>query len=215
MIYPHHRHETPGQRVPVVSVIEPPEPFVTVQDVKDYQIIEHSQWDGTRIPLALNAAMAMIDGPRGWLGRALNPQTLELATRAYSRHGWLRCSAPLAVDLPCPPVIEIISVEYDLDGSTTTIDPSAYRLQRGAALFPNGIPSHDELRVRSRNGYLPVGSSSPQEEAKEIVTARMAALLLAGDFLRNTEASVPQRPGIMENPAVENLLAHLKISVIA
>jgi hypothetical protein len=215
VIYPSHRQSTPGQRVPVVSVIEPPAPFVTVQDVKDYQIIEHSQWDSTRIPLALNAAMAMIDGPRGWLGRALNPQTLELATQAYSRHGWLHCVAPMAIDLPCPPVIELVSVEYDKDGDTTTLDASAYRLERGAVRFLSGVPAHDELRIRYRAGYLPVGSSSPQEDPKEIVTARMAALLLAGDFLRNTEASVPQRPGIMENPAVENLLAHLKISVIA
>jgi hypothetical protein len=210
--HPFHSRDTPGQRVPVVSVIEPPEPFVTVQDVKDYQIIEHNQWDTTRIPLALNAAMAMIDGPRGWLGRALNPQTLELATQAYAHRG---CDRGLAIDLPCPPLIELVSVEYDKDGWTTTLDPSAYRPQRGACQFISSIPSHDELRIRYRAGYLPVGSFSPQEEAKEIVTARMAALLLAGDFLRNTEASVPQRPGIMENPAVENLLAHLKISVIA
>jgi hypothetical protein len=213
--YPRYGHSTPGQRVPVVSVIEPPAPFVTIQDVKDYQIVEHDLWDTTRIPLALNAAMAMIDGPRGWLGRALNPQTLELATRAYSRHGWIGCEGGLAVDLPCPPVIELVSVEYDKDGDTTTLDPSVYRLTRGACRFINSIPSHDELRIRYRAGYLPVGSFSPQEDAKEIVTARMAVLLLAGDFLRNTEASVPQRPGIMENPAVENLLAHLRINVIA
>jgi hypothetical protein len=214
VIYNHHshRHGSPGQRVPTVSVIEPPEPFVTVQDVKDYQIIEHSQWDTTRIPLALNAAMAMIDGPRGWLGRALNPQTLELATRSYAHRG---CDRGLAIDLPCPPVIALVSVKYDKDGTTTTIDPSGYLLVRGAAQFVTSVPAHDELRIRYRAGYLPVGSFSPQEEAKEIVTARMAALLLAGDFLRNTEASVPQRPGIMENPAVENLLAYLKISVIA
>lgn len=213
MIYGHFHHKyTPGQRVPVVSVIEPPAPFVTVQDLKDYQIIEHGQWDSTRIPLVLNAAMAMLDGPRGWLGRALNPQTLELATYAYTHHG---CSLGLAIDLPCPPIIELVSVEYDKDGVTTTVDAGAYRLVRGACRFVSSIPSHDELRIRYRAGYLPVGSFSPQEDAKEIVTARMAALLLASDFLRNTEANVPMRPGIMENPAVENLLAGLKITVIA
>jgi hypothetical protein len=210
--YGHFQRHTPGQRVPVVSVIEPPDPFVTVQDLKDYHIVEHSLWDTTRIPLALNAAMAMLDGPRGWLGRALNPQTLELATYAHADHG---CHRGLAVDLPCPPVIEIVNVEYDKDGETTILDADSYRLVRGACHFVSGIPSHDELRVRYRAGYLPVGSFSPQEDAKEIVTARMAALLLAGDFLRNTEANVPMRPGIMENPAVENLLANLKISVIA
>lgn len=204
-------NSTPGQRVPVVSVIEPPLPFVTAQDVKDYHIIEHSDWDATRIPPALNAAMAMLDGPRGWLGRALNPQTLELATYAYSRTG---CYRGQDVDLPCPPVIEITAVEYDLDGSTTTLDTGAYRLVRGACRFVSGVPSHDELRIQYRAGYLPFGSSSPQEDAKEIITARMAALLLVGDFLRNTQANL-QMPGVMANPAVENLLAGLKLNVIA
>jgi hypothetical protein len=208
----HHGHHTPGQRVPVVSVIEPPAPFVTVADLKGYQIIEHSDWDTTRIPLALNAAMSMLDGPRGWLGRALNPQTLELATHA---HGYRGCSRGQAIDLPCPPVIELVSVEYDKDGVTTVLATDTYRLVRGACYFVTSVPSHDELRIQYRAGYLPVGTDSPQEDAKEIQTARMAALLLAGDFLRNTEANLPQRPGVMENPAVENLLAGLKINVIA
>jgi hypothetical protein len=104
---------TPGQRVPVVKVITPPVPFVTIADLKAYQIIEHSDWDATRVPMALNAAMSLVDGPRGWLGRALAPQTLELATREF----WLGCPTYTAVDLPCPPVIEITAAEYELAGS--------------------------------------------------------------------------------------------------
>jgi hypothetical protein len=108
-----------------------------------------------------------------------------------------------------------VSVEYDKDGATTFVDAATYRLTRGACQFVSSIPSHDELRIRYRAGFLPVGSFTPPEDAKEIVIARMAALLLAGDFLRNTEANVPMRPGIMENPAVENLLAGLKITTVA
>jgi len=206
-----YRHSTPGQRFPVVSVIEPPDPILTVEDVKSFLIIEHDEWDALRIPLAMNAAMAMLDGPRGWLGRALNPQTLELVTQAHTRG----CYRNQAVDLPCPPIIEIVSVEYDKDGSTTAVDPGAYRLQRGACQFVSSIPSHDDLRIRYRAGYVPVGSFSPQEDAPEIQTAKVAALLLAGDFLRNTEANLPANPGVMANPAVENLLAGLKLSVVA
>lgn len=197
---------TPGQRVPVVSVIVPPEPLATLQDVKNYQIIEHSDWDTTRIPLALMAASSLLDGPRGWVGRALNPQTLELATYALAPLG---CVGVTAVDLPCPPIIDLVSVAYYIDGSATTVDASAYRLQGGACQFISGIPTHDELRIRYRAGYQPIGS----EDAPEIQVARMAALLLAGDFLRNTAASVANTT--IENPAVKNLLAPLRIHAIA
>lgn len=210
MTWPTYPTTTPLQRVPVVTVIEKPAPLATVQQAKDYQIIEHTLWDLTRIPLALQAASSLIDGPRGWVGRALMPQTLELATYVGLSCGLRRGTA---VDLPCPPVIELVSVSYDSDGSTTTLDTSAYRLQRGACQFVSDIPTHDELRIRYRAGYAPTGDS-PAVDSKEIQTARMAALLLAGDFLRNTEASVGA-PGLLENPAVQNLLAPLRLHTVA
>lgn len=200
---------TPGQSVPVVSVITPPEPFVTIEDLKAYQIIEHDDWDRTRVPMALNAAMSLVDGPRGWLGRALAPQTLELATRQWT-YG---CQAYTAIDLPCPPLIELVSVEYDTDGSTITVSPSAYRPQRGACQFVSSIPRHDELRIRYRAGYEGGGGLEPFDEPKELQTARMAILLLAGDFLRNSGAQVANT--LIENPAVKNLLAPLRIHTIA
>jgi hypothetical protein len=196
---------TPGMRAPVVSVITPPENFVTVQDVKDYQVIEHSEWDRTRVPLALNAAFAMLDGPRGWLGRALAEQTLELA--CYD------CTA-IRFDLPCPPVIEITQVVYDdANGNEQTLATSAYRLRRGAFEAISSLPTFNELRIRYRAGYTP-RADSPAEEPKEWQQARMAILLLAGDFLRNTDANIPA-PGMFANPAVENLLAPLRIRTIA
>lgn len=206
-------HRTPGQSVPTVSVIVPPVPFVTIADLKAYQIIEHSDWDTTRVPMALNAAMSLVDGPRGWLGRALAPQTLELSTRQWTGG----CRPLTAIDLPCPPIIELVSVEYDVDGSTTTADASAYRLQRGALQFVSSIPSHDEMRIRYRAGYVgesgTVAGLSPYIEPKELQTARMAILLLAGDFLRNSGAQVANT--LIENPAVKNLLAPLRIHAIA
>lgn len=196
---------SPGQRVPVVSVIVPPANFVTVQDVKDYQIIEHSEWDLTRLPMVLNAAFAMVDGPRGWLGRCLAEQTLELA--CYD------CRAR-RFDLPYPPVIEITQVVYDdADGNEQTLATSAYRLRRGAFEAIASLPTFNELRIRYRAGYTP-RADSPAEEPKEWQQARMAILLLVGDFLRNTDANIPA-PGMFANPAVENLLAPLRIRTIA
>lgn len=208
---------THGQSVPVVSVITPPAPFVTIADLKAYQIIEHTDWDATRVPMALNAAMSLVDGPRGWLGRALAPQTLELATRSYSRWTGFTCVAGTAIDLPCPPIIELVAVEYDKDGSTTVVGPSAYRLQRGACQFVSSIPVHDELRIQYRAGYVGEAGTaaglSPYIEPKELQIARMAILLLAGDFLRNPTASVANT--MIENPAVKSLLAPLRVFAIA
>lgn len=205
---------TRQQRVPVVTVITPPVPFVTVADLKAYQIIEHTDWDATRVPMALNAAMSLVDGPRGWLGRALAPQALQLATYAYSEWG---CHQGTAVDLPCPPHIEITAVEYEIDGSTISVDSSAYRLQRGACQFVASIPSHDELRITYRAGYVgedgTVAGLSPYIEPKELQIARMAILLLAGDYLKNSTGTIANT--MIENPAVKNLLAPLRVFAIA
>jgi hypothetical protein len=194
---------SPGQRVPIVRVITPPTPFVTVDDVKDYLIIEHSDWDTTRIPLALNAAYNLIDGPRGWLGRALADQTLEMSVYA--------CGAR-RIDLQCPPVIEIVSVVYDdANGDEQTLDSGAYMLKRGAFEAVTSLPTFRELRIRYRAGYLQ--HSSPTVDPKEWDAAKMAILLLTGDFLRHTTANVAN-PGVMANPAVEALLAPLRVRTL-
>lgn len=101
------------------------------------------------------AATATIDGPDGWLGRALGSQVLELqaerfpcAERGFDNSvvafdAWcnavtdglgLDVDAPSslfaqAVVLACPPIAAVTSITYrDVDGTVRTLDPAAYVL---------------------------------------------------------------------------------------
>lgn len=208
MIWPAYPRTTPGQRVSTVTIIEPAEPFVTVEDVKAWHLIEHNLWDQTRIPMALRAAHGMIDGPKGIVGRCFGVQTLELAV-------YDPCATRF--DLPYPPVLELVEVTYD-DGDNTaqTLDVGSYYLHRGAVVAGSSFPTFNEMRIRYRAGY-PVSADSPgvspPEMSKELETAKMAILLQAGDFLRNTGATIDKDQIV--NPAVEYLLAPLRVRAIA
>lgn len=103
--------------------------------------IDDASQDAT-IAAYLAAATALIDGPNGWLGRAILPQTLQL--QADSFPPWCGGFAGADVSalptygfrLLCPPIVDVVSVSYiDQNGSAQTLDPSAYELA-GRDLMP-------------------------------------------------------------------------------
>lgn len=193
-----------SQKVSVVTVVEQPEALVTLAEAKAHLRVEHDT-DDEYIEALIDAVTASIDGPRGSLGRALKPQTLQLA--AYD------CDA-LVYDLPYPPIIEIESVVYDdADGTEVEIEASAYLLTRSAISFLSSLPTYNELRVRYRAGFAGVGEESPFAEPKELKQARAAILLMISDLYRNREASTA--PALVTNPAVARLLEPLRIFAIA
>lgn len=122
-----------------IRVIEPPQPILTPADI-----------DGAD-QATIDAIVAEIDGPDGWLGRALGPQTLEWALDDWCRRHLL---------LPCAPIIEIVSVKYtDTTGVEQTVDPVNYG-QTGSYLWfkPSWrMPSlgcyPEPVRIRYRAGY--------------------------------------------------------------
>src|SRR5690606_28165025 len=124
-----------------VRVIVPPEPIVTPGDIPG----SHAGNDAA-VTRAIAAATRTIDGPSGWLGRALGPQTLELS-------GWFGCER---VRLPFPPIIDIVSVvTEDRDGNAETVDPSMYRRDGDCLVVKPGAswvtrPVH---RIRYEAGY--------------------------------------------------------------
>jgi hypothetical protein len=117
------------------------------------------------------AATAQIDGPDGWLGRAIGVQTLEARLDDFD------CGP---IRLPYSPVIEIVSLKYiDPDGVERPTAPDQYELL-GASLFPGfnvSWPSprrqREAVRIRYRAGYenLPA-------------PIRAAILLMVGDLYR-------------------------------
>lgn len=120
---------------------------------------EHAADDAT-VAAWIAAAQAEIDGPGGWLGRAIGPQTLEL--RADSFWPWGN------IKLPYPPIIEIVSLVYlDESDAEQTVAGADYGLA-GQLFYPKSTfsaptvgPDYEGVRVRYRAGYDGGATGSP------------------------------------------------------
>ena len=93
------------------TVVTPPAPIVTLEEAKAHLRVDHADEDAL-ITAVVATATAWLDGPDGWLGRALGEQMLEVdfpadgdpADRAY----------------PCPPVRAILAETPSADGAAVT-----------------------------------------------------------------------------------------------
>lgn len=199
-----------------VRVITPPATLVDLATAKTHLEVTHDDHD-VLIGIYIAAACAHLDGPDGWLGRAIGVQTLEL--RADDFRGIGGCGL---IALPCPPFINVVSVIYDdADGEPITLDPSVYRVT-GPAIRPVLGPVFNEtwpppraqaeaVRIRYRAGYV------ADPEAAELVSAIPAAiipaiLLMVGDLYAHREtAAAGGSPKVEMIPSVERLLAPFRV----
>ncbi|WP_173087362.1 hypothetical protein [Devosia sp. 1635] len=124
-----------------IRVIVPPEAILTPADI----VGAHAATD-QKIALLIAAAQEEIDGPDGWLGQSLGPQTLEYG-------GWF---IEREIMLPCGPVIEVLGITTeDTDGTPEPAMPGTYRKEGDFLLISHGAawvhrPVH---KVRYRAGY--------------------------------------------------------------
>lgn len=142
-------------------VVVPPEPVVTPADVPG----DHAADDAT-VAALIAAATAEIDGPAGWLGRAIGPQTIEL--RIDNFWSW-------DMMLPFPPAIEAVSVIYlDEAEIEQTVSSADYALA-GQRLYakstfstPTVGPDFEGVRIRYRAGYDGAINGSPAGTTGEV-----------------------------------------------
>lgn len=184
----------------IVVVTPPAAPVVALGQAKDHLNVDHDD-DDALITAMIAAATANLDGPDGWLGRALGAQTLEARLHAFG------CDP---IVLPFPPHIEVESVKYiDRDGIEQTLDPADYELL-GAELdrtwgksWPTPRGQREAVRIRYRAGY--VGALHPSIHA--------AILLMVGDLYANRETVIAGL-NVAEVPmstTVVNLLTPLRM----
>lgn len=158
----------------VTRVITPPEPFVTPADIAG----THTGTD-PKVAAVIAAVTEEIDGPDGWLGKALGEQELEWTGPNFTCH------------LPCPPVLSIVSVKYlDQTGATKTLAASKYRLAGDVLLPVDAWPTcstraPDAVRVRYLAGY----ASVPERARQAVILAAQHVLALgkAEPFLSSEE----------------------------
>ncbi len=95
-----------------VRVIVPPEPIMLSNEIPGMSA------DDADVESMILAVVGQWDGPDGYLGRCIGPQTLEIA---------LDCWFGRSLRLPYGPVIDIDSVVYtDPNGVDQTVDETMY-----------------------------------------------------------------------------------------
>lgn len=156
--------------------------------------VEHDD-DDEIIKAYLDAAIEDLDGPGGYLGRALAPQTWDLTLDGFP-------DDDVAIELPLPPLIEVEAVFYQASaGVETELDASAYvvagvgdRVRAGrvgltaTGTWPRTETLANAVRVRFRAGFIDP-SDSPAAGADLPPTIRAAIFLRLGDLYRNRGSS--------------------------
>ncbi|WP_375458882.1 head-tail connector protein [uncultured Enterovirga sp.] len=188
-----------------VVVIEPPEPIVSLTQAKRQLRVElEDSTDDEMIEGLIAAATATIDGPSGWLGRALGRQTLELRGP---------CFLP-GVELPYQPVISVESVIHvDAAGTEQTIAPEGYFLEAGRFVRPvsGWIGSlawrSDEVRIRYVAGWPMSDGNSPVWTGPAPI--RQAVLMMVTRLYANRGEDRPTNA--VEDPAINALLSPWRV----
>lgn len=130
-------------------VLTPPDPILTPADIAG----DHEATDPT-IEALIAAATEEIDGPTGWLGRAIGPQTLRMTMDGFP------CATSFR--LSCVPVIDIDEIAYvDTAGATQILADTGYALDRlsgkvrlvDATAWPATADQLDSVTVTFQAGY--------------------------------------------------------------
>lgn len=217
---------------PRVAVVSPPDPLITAADARDALGLGNDVPDAS-LDFLVAAATSAIDGPSGWLGRALGEQTLE-----QRQHGaFWRCSPTFM--LLYPPLIAVESVTYlDSTGAAVTLDPGDYRViggdgATGVAMlepargksWPSALDMSDAVRITYRAGYAGEGGAAELPaairfgiilEARRLLDTNRDLFLKREDVegVLNREWVVSSAAGDVLDTAVGRLLKPFRIQFL-
>lgn len=176
-----------------VVVVTPPVPGLDLDLIKAH-LREESSDNDPLISAYIDAAVSHIDGPGGWLGRSVFPQTLELRQNTF-------CAT---ARLPYGPVQSVTSVKYvDSAGAEQTLDADQYLMTGDGqvalahgAVWPSLRGDAEGVRIQYTAGYdvLPGAIYA-------------AIMLMVGDLFKNRESTGDQTAAVQMSTTVENLLA--------
>lgn len=187
----------------IVRVITPPAPIVTWADAQKHLRVEDEEQG--YVEGLIDAATSWIDGPAGWLGRAIGVQTLELADSGFGNDR-----------LPFPPLITVETITYlGTDGvDHEMVEGDFMQLMNGSIAplagqsWPAVGSSSEAVRVVYTAGYPPVGDPSVSTVPPAI---KQAILLLIGHWYRNRESVVTGTIATSLPLAVEALLSTYRV----
>lgn len=178
-----------------VVVIEPAAPVLLLEEVKQHLKVDADD-DDALIEIFIAAATGHIDGPDGWLGRAIGVQTLEAGLDGFVYD---------PIRLPYPPLINLVSIRYeDVTGTWRDLDPTTYELRDGevGTAWGKSWPgtrayrgASRSVRIRYRAGY---------EEVPAPI--RVALLMMVDDLYRNRGNVAVGTVGEIKMPMASSML---------
>lgn len=160
--------------------------IVTLQEAKKHCRAEHFTDDDTYLQALIDVATANIDGPEGWLGRAIRQQELELTTNRFPDA--TDVGRPGPVKLPMPTLISVDAVTYTAtDGTTATITDfrefgvgapyGGYILPALSSSWPSVLGDAGSVRIAFTAGYETIPKS-----------IKHAILLMVSGYYENRES---------------------------
>ncbi|KQO13276.1 head-tail connector protein [Sphingomonas sp. Leaf242] len=192
-----------------VVVITPPEPVVTIDEAKRH-LKQDSDDDADLIKTYVAAATQHLDGPDGWLGRAIGVQTLEARLSVIDGD---------CIRLPYKPIIDLVSISWlgadrtehagqiaDFDLFDDDLAPES-----GSWAWEGCSLKREAIRIRYRAGYLPraVGETTVSTVPEPI---KAAILLMTGDLYRNRSTITDKATfKVPMSTTVTNLLDPIRI----
>lgn len=164
---------------------------LTLAEVKEHCRVNHSYDDAT-LQLYLEAATAYVDGPEGFLGRALVTQTWELVLDEFPEN---------EIKIPLPPLQSVTSVTYDdasgieqvVDSDDYTVDAVSepgWVLPESSGAWPATFEGINAVRIRFVAGYAPTEDSPPDLRANVPFSIKAAILLTIGSLYEHRETVV-------------------------
>lgn len=180
-----------------------PAALLTTAEVKTYLTIDHSE-DDALIGQLINRATAYLDGPEGYMGRALVSQVWYQTVPAFSS----------IMKIELGPVVSVDAITYlDPDGVSQTVAGESYYSHRDDRwTFVEPLPGNswptsvsarkDAVKIEFTAGWA---SSDPRLEA-----IKQGAAMLIGHFMQNTSA-VENSPHFKVPMGVEDILAPFRI----
>lgn len=187
-------------------VIDPPDALMSPADIPG----SHAPDDAT-VAAWIASATSILDGPNGWLGRALGVQKLKLTAACFP------CSGKL--ELICPPVIEIESITYvDTAGDEQELPTTSYDLEAGreyvvfnaSASLPATAARPDAVRIVYTAGYDGVdveagGTGDVPQRVKQAIQLQVQHFMSSGTgnlFLRRVRVDdVGEREYVVSDQA--------------
>ena len=200
-----------------VIVITPPAAFMTPADIPG----THAA-DDAAVQAWIDAAVAEIDGPNGWLGLAIGPQTLE----------YRLCEFPCGeIKLPCQPIISLTSIIYtDWEGTEVTLTSGTdYEFVQKDGIvrpaintvWPSARDVTGSVKIRYQAGFNGTTTGAiPQriKQAVQLLTLMYKNSGVENLFLAEVEVSgvgrrkyvVSETAGKVARDAAHNLLVSLR-----